>query len=107
LLSIEALLLFVGIGIIVAAIALYLITVAAMLHHVSFTVGTILVGVRSIAHQTAPIGGVLKEIVRDTQEIESALDSLVLHAEEAAEELEAPAPASRRGVGRRSAATTS
>jgi uncharacterized protein YoxC len=107
LLSIEAILLFVGIGIAVAAIALYLITVAAMLNHVSFTVGTVLVGVRSIAHQTAPIGGVLKEIVSDVQEIESALDNLVLHAEEAAEELEAGAPPPRRGVGRRSAAATS
>ncbi len=97
--SIEALLLFVGIAVIVAALALYLITIAAMLRTVSFNVGTVLVGVRAIAHQTAPIGGVLKDIVRDVGEIESALDGLVLYAEEA-EELESAAPAARGSVGR-------
>ncbi len=97
--SIEALLLFVGIGIIVAAIALYQITVAAMLRTVCFNVGTVLVGVRAIVHQTAPIGGVLKDIVRDIQDIENALEGLVLYAEEA-EELESAAPAARGRVGR-------
>ena len=98
--SIEAVLLFVGLAVAVAAIALYLIIVTVLLNQVSFNVGTVLVGVRSIAHQTAPIGAVLKDMVRDVQDIEQALDSLVLQAEEA-EELAAPARGSvGRGGGR-------
>jgi uncharacterized protein YoxC len=80
--GIESILLFIGIAAIVVVLALYLITVAAMLNHVSFTVGTILVGVRSIAHQTAPIGGVVREIVREVQGIEEDLDALLEVAEE-------------------------
>lgn len=80
--GIESILLFIGIAAIVAVLAAYLITVAAMLNHVSFTVGTILVGVRSIAHQTAPIGGVVREIVREVQGIEEDLDALLEAAEE-------------------------
>ncbi len=80
--GIESILLFIGIAVIVAVLALYLITVAAMLNHVSFTVGTILVGVRAIAHQTAPIGGVVRDIVREVQGIEEDLDALLEGAEE-------------------------
>jgi uncharacterized protein YoxC len=80
--GIESILLFIGIAAIVAVLAIYLITVASMLNHVSFTVGTILVGVRSIAHQTAPIGGVLREIVSEVQGIEEDLDALLASAEE-------------------------
>lgn len=89
--GIESILLFVGVGAIVVALALYLITVAAMLNHVSFTVGTILVGVRSIAHQTQPIGGVLREIVRELGAIDDDLDVLL----ESAEEELPPAPRRR------------
>ena len=99
--SIEAVLLFVGVAVIAGAIALYLIVVAAMLNHVSFTVGTVLVGVRSIAHQTAPIGPVIKDMARDVADIEGALDSLVLQAQEAEELAEPP----RRAVSRQSATT--
>ena len=86
--GIESILTFIGVGAIVVVLALYLITVASMLTHVSFTVGTILVGVRSIAHQTGPIGGVLREIVNEVQAIEEDLDALVASAEE-------PTPARR------------
>ena len=99
--SIEAILLFVGVAIIAGAIALYLIVVAAMLNHVSFTVGTVLVGVRSIAHQTAPIGAVIKDMARDVADVESSLDALVLYADEA-DELASPAP---RAVSRGAATT--
>ena len=91
--GIESILLFVGIGAIVVVLALYLITVAAMLHHVSFTVGTILVGVRSIAHQTQPIGGVLREIVQEVGAIDDDLEGLLESAEE-----ELPPSPSRREV---------
>jgi hypothetical protein len=81
--GIESILLFIGLAVAVATIALYLIVVAAMLRDVSFTVGTVLVGVRSIALQTQPIGSVLRDIVRDVQTIDDALDGLLVRAGEA------------------------
>jgi methyl-accepting chemotaxis protein len=81
--GIESILLFIGLAVAVATIALYLIVVAAMLRDVSFTVGTVLVGVRSIALQTQPIGSVLRDIVRDVQTIDEALEGLLEQAEEA------------------------
>jgi hypothetical protein len=81
--GIESILLFIGLAVAVATIALYLIVVAAMLRDVSFTVGTVLVGVRSIALQTQPIGSVLRYIVRDVQTIDEALEGLLEQAEEA------------------------
>ena len=86
--GIESILLFIGLAVAVATIALYLIVVAYMLNEVSFNVGTVLVGVRAIAAQTAPIGNVLRDIVRDVQTIDEALEGLVVQAEEAEERRE-------------------
>jgi hypothetical protein len=97
--GIESVLLFIGIAICVAIIAGYLVTVSFMLNDVSFTVGTVLVGVRSIALQVQPIGGVVREIVRDIQSIEEDLSALVIAAEEE-EELEPPVRG-QVGAGRR------
>jgi hypothetical protein len=94
--GIESLLTFIGVGAIVLVLAAYLITVAAHLRHVSFTVGTVLIGVRAIAAQCAPIGGVMREIVREIQAIEEDLDVLVEGAEEAMAELERPAAGASR-----------
>jgi uncharacterized protein YoxC len=69
--------LFIGLAVAVLTIALYLIVVAWMLNDVSFTVGTVLVGVRSIALQTQPIGTVVRAMVADIQAIDSALDGIV------------------------------
>lgn len=84
--GIESILLFVGLAVAVATIALYLIVVAWMLKDVSFTVGTVLVGVRSIALQVQPIGPVVRDIVRDIQTIDDALLGLVERAEELEDE---------------------
>lgn len=75
--GIESILTFIGVGAIVVVLALYLITVATMLRHVSFTVGTILIGVRSIATQTEPLADVLGSIAKDVTDIEAALGGLV------------------------------
>jgi hypothetical protein len=88
--GIESILTFIGVAAIVVVLALYLITVAVMLRHVSFTVGTVLIGVRAIAAQCAPIGGVMRDIVREVQAIEEDLDALVEGAEDAMAELERP-----------------
>ena len=84
--GIESILLFVGLAVAVAIIALYLIVVAWMLRDVSFTVGTVLVGVRAIALQVQPIGPVVRDIVRDVQTIDEALLGLVERAEDLEEE---------------------
>ncbi|MBA2437173.1 MAG: hypothetical protein H0V52_02335, partial [Acidimicrobiia bacterium] len=43
----------IGVFLVVAALAGYLITIAATLRDVSFTLGTVIIGVRAIANQTA------------------------------------------------------
>lgn len=83
--GIESILLFIGLAVAVAAIALYLIAVAWKLREVSFNVGTVLVGVRSIALQVQPIGPVVRDILGDVQAIEEALDGVVVAAEDAEE----------------------
>ncbi len=67
----------VGVFVIVAALALYLITIALILKHVSFTVGTVLIGVRAIANQCAPLGPVIRDILSDVRAIEDDLDGLL------------------------------
>ncbi|MGI9022509.1 MAG: hypothetical protein ACR2HV_04635, partial [Acidimicrobiales bacterium] len=66
-----------GVFVIVAALALYLITIALILKHVSFTVGTVLIGVRSIAAQTAPLAPVVRDIVTDIKGIDEDLHSVL------------------------------
>lgn len=67
----------VGTAIIVAALAFYLISIAATLRHVSFTVGTVVIGVRAIANQTKPLAPVVRDIVSDIKAIEDGLEGLV------------------------------
>ncbi len=78
---------FLGVG----AVALYLIIIAYTLNKVSFTVGTVLIGVRSIAAQTEPVGNVVSDIYRGAQAIEHALANLLG---------DAPAPRALRAPGR-------
>jgi hypothetical protein len=66
-----------GVAIAVLAIAGYLLVIALLLNRVSFTVGTILIGVRSIAHQVEPVAGVVGKLHQDTTAIESALAGLL------------------------------
>lgn len=67
----------IGVAVIVAALALYLITISAILRQVSFNVGTVLIGVRAIANQTAPLGPVIRDITADVRAIESDLEGLI------------------------------
>lgn len=68
---------FVVVAVIVAVLALYLTYISVILRHVSFTLGTVLVGVRAIAHQTQPVGPVVKGLVSDIQAIQDDLGALV------------------------------
>lgn len=80
--------------VLVAAIAAYLIIIAYTLYNVTFTLGTILIGVRSIAYQTEPVGDVLGGIAGDVKAIEGALGDLVADAGR-------PAPPARRPLSAR------
>lgn len=67
----------IGVFLVVAALAGYLITIAATLRDVSFTLGTIIIGVRAIANQTAPLRGVVNDIVGDVVAMDTALKGLL------------------------------
>lgn len=67
----------IGVALTVAALALYLISVALMLRHVSFTLGTVIAGVWSIAHQTEPLRGVMDQIINDVSQARTTLDRLL------------------------------
>lgn len=64
---------FVVIAVIVLALAGYLIAVATILRRVSFTLGTVIIGVRAIANQTAPVGEVVGDIATNVASIQNAL----------------------------------
>ena len=89
----------IGVFVAVAAIALYLIIIAATLNKVSFTVGTVLIGVRSIASQCEPLNGVISDIVRDVTAVERAVGELVSEGDRLA--LGAGQPRGRRQRARR------
>lgn len=61
----------------VLALAFYLVHVALMLRHVSFTLGTIIAGLRAIAHQTEPLEPIIGEINQDLADVQEALDGLL------------------------------
>lgn len=73
----ETIVTLIGVGIAILAVAGYLTIVALTLNHVAFTVGTILIGVRSIANQTEPIGEVVGSILTDVDAINNALLGLL------------------------------
>ncbi|MGQ0743041.1 MAG: hypothetical protein ACT4OS_01615 [Acidimicrobiales bacterium] len=71
----------VGVGIIVAALAFYLIAIASTLTNVSFTVGTVLVGVRSIAQACEPLAPAVRDIASNVGAIDEGFEALVTGGE--------------------------
>lgn len=67
----------VGVFLAVAALAAYLIYIAAALRDVSFTLGTIIIGVRAIANQTAPLKSVVGDIVGDVVAVDTVFKGLL------------------------------
>lgn len=67
----------VAIGLLVAALALYLVHVLLLLRSTSFTLGTIIAGLRAIAFQTRPVGEVVTAINDDLGEVKDALESIL------------------------------
>ncbi|MBA2279614.1 MAG: hypothetical protein H0W25_00025 [Acidimicrobiia bacterium] len=64
------------VAVLVLALAGYLSVIAYLLHKASFTLGTVLIGVRSIEYQTRPLGDVVGGIGGDIVAIEGALRGL-------------------------------
>ena len=66
----------IGVAIIVAALAAYLILIAYSLYKVSFTLGTVLIGVRAIAARCEPLREVIGSIGNDVATVEQAMAGL-------------------------------
>ena len=71
----------IGVAVIVAALALYLINICLILNHVSFTVGTVIIGVRAIAQACEPLGPVIRDIKNTISAIDEDLEALVTGGE--------------------------
>ena len=66
-----------GVAATVAVLAIYLITIQTVLTKVSYILGTVLIGVRSIANQTQPMASVIRDIDNDIAAARNALDGVV------------------------------
>lgn len=67
----------VGVAIIVAALALYLIMISWILNRVSFRLGTVLIGVRAIVHQVEDVPRYVGIILNDVMAIDQAAQQLL------------------------------
>ncbi len=65
------------VGLIVAALALYLTWVVLLLRSIHDTLGKVTFGVRAIAHRTAPLGSLVTEINGNLIPVADALEDLV------------------------------
>ena len=66
------------IGVLVAAIAFYLIWVIVILRSAVDTLGKITFGVRAIAHRTEPLGELLGDVNANLSAVAEALEQLVV-----------------------------
>ena len=65
-----------AVALIAGALAIYLTTIAIKLREVSFNLGTILIGVWSIANQCAPLREIVGEIVGEVEGMEADIGRL-------------------------------
>ena len=70
-----------GVAIIVAAIALYLIIISVTLNHVSYTLGTVIIGIKAIVAQTDPVPKYVGIILNDVTAIDQAAKQLLAWGE--------------------------
>lgn len=76
----------IGVAVIVGALAAYLILIAYSLYKVSFTLGTVLIGVRAIAARCEPLREVIGSIGNDVATVEQAMAGLAAGGGPGAEE---------------------
>lgn len=72
------------VGILIAALAVYLIVIIVALRKTSQTLGTVVLGVRAIAHRTEPLAAMIEQVADDVIAIDEALHSLASGDERAA-----------------------
>lgn len=65
------------IGLIVAALILYLVVIIGHLQHITFTLGTIIAGVRAIVNQTSTVPPSISSVNTDLTPVQAAADALV------------------------------
>jgi hypothetical protein len=64
-------------GLLVAALAFYLIHIALILRKVIDTLGLVTFGVRAIAYQVQPVNPIVTDIKRDLEDVDLALKGLL------------------------------
>ena len=88
-----------GVAIIVAALALYLIIIARTLTHVSFTLGTVLIGVKAIVAQVDPVPKYVGIILNDVVAIDQAAKQLLAWGERSGGDFDAAYATTSRVAG--------
>lgn len=63
-------------GVLVAALAVYLIWVVLILRHLTDTLGKVVFGVAAIAHRVEPVGGLVTGINSNLGAVAGALEAL-------------------------------
>jgi len=65
-------------AILVAALAIYLISIVFILKRVTFTLGTVLAGLGAIEHATQPTGSVLSDINGNLERVAAAVREKII-----------------------------
>jgi hypothetical protein len=65
------------VGVLVVALAFFLLWVVVILHRLTDTLGKVLFGVRAIAYRVEPVGPVVGELNGDLTAVADALEALV------------------------------
>jgi hypothetical protein len=89
-LSLASIVLFIGIGIAVAVIALYLIAIAWILNRVTFNLGTVIVGIKAICRQVEVVPKYVGIIMNDVLAIDQAAKQLLAWGGEPEDMVEDP-----------------
>lgn len=80
--SLQAIATLVAVGLIVAALAFYLVAIALSLRKTLFTLGTLEVGLRAIADRVEPLREVLTDITEDLKGAHEKTQRLAEHVDE-------------------------
>lgn len=70
------------VGLLVAALAFYLVWVVLILNRVNDTLGKVTFGVRAVAHRTRPVEPVLTEVNGNLTSVADALERFAAKAEQ-------------------------
>jgi hypothetical protein len=72
-------------GLLVVALAFYLLWVVVVLRRLVDTLGKVVFGVQAIAHRVSPLGPVLDDVNSDLDAVAGALEGLVADLEDSGE----------------------